>query len=380
MGSDRQRLLCVDDDPNVLDMLKRMLRRQVDEWDAHFCLGVDEALSVLETQEVDTVVSDVRMPGKDGFDLLQAIRDNQRTKHIPVIILTGDSDRGLKRRALDLGATDLLNKPTDREDLLARVRSALRLKSYEDQLANQVETLDRMVRERTRQLEAAHKEIVLRLAKACEYRDDSTGNHVMRVARYSRLLAEAFGMEHDALDVLSLTSPLHDVGKIGVPDSVLLKTGQLTPEERQVIEKHTVMGAAILSNDLKAMATAGLGLVGRFLADDPDSKTKPLDTASRIAECHHEKWNGTGYPNGLSGEDIPLEARVVAVADVYDALCSDRPYKLAFPQEKAVGIIREESGRHFDPDIVHVFLENLDEIGRIESQLAEDIPTQALGG
>lgn len=380
METKRQQLLFVDDDPNVLEMLERMLSQQVDEWEAHFCQGVDEALWVLETHDIDTVVSDVRMPGKDGFDLLQTIRTNPRTKHIPVIILTGDSDRGLKRRALDSGATDLLNKPTDREDLFARVRSALRLKSYEDQLTGQVETLDGLVRERTRQLETAHKEVVLRLAKACEYRDDETGNHVIRVGCYSRLLAEALGMERDALATLSLTSPLHDVGKIGISDSVLLKPGKLTPEERQVIETHTVIGAAILSSDPKAMAAAGLGSAGRLLPDNPESKTTPLYTAARIAEYHHEKWNGAGYPKGLSGQDIPLEARVVAVADVYDALRSERPYKHAFPQEKAVGIVREESGRHFDPDIVSAFLDNLDEIGRVETRFAEDAPAQNSGG
>ena len=239
MNGTAAQLLFVDDELNILEMLKRMVGKYSEDWESHFCLGVDDAVTVLNDVEVDTVITDIRMPEKDGFQLLEKIRTAKRTERIPVIILTGDCDNRLKRKALDLGATDLLNKPVDMSELLARIRSSLRLKSYEDQIAGQVETLDRMVKERTKELEAAQQEIVWRLAKACEYRDDVTGNHVVRVAWYSYLIAKGLGMDQEFADLLFLASPLHDNGKIGIPDSILLKKGALTPDERACLLRST---------------------------------------------------------------------------------------------------------------------------------------------
>jgi response regulator RpfG family c-di-GMP phosphodiesterase len=371
MESATTQLLFVDDDPNVLEMLERMLHQHSDTWESHFCPSADEALAVLEAVEVDTVVTDVRMPGKDGFDLLMAIRASKRMERVPVIILTGDCDTRLKRRALDLGATDLLNKPINREDLLARIRSALRLKRYEDQIAGQVETLDQMVKARTQELEEAQQEVVWRLAKACEYRDDETGHHVVRVARYSHLLATGLGMDQDFIDLLFLTSPLHDIGKIGISDNILLKKGALTPEERKVIEKHTTMGQEILSGTPKTVGSRGMNEMSHLVLACESSRHPMLKMASSIAKGHHEKWDGTGYPDHLSGDKIPVEARIVAVADVYDALRSERPYKPSFSEEKAVGIIQEESGRHFDPDVVAAFITNLKDVRGIDANFAE---------
>lgn len=373
MDSNRAQLLFVDDEPNILEMLERMLSQETEKWDAHYCQSVDEALTFLDTEEVDTIVSDICMQEKDGFDLLKAVRHSEKTSRIPVIILTGDCDRSLKRRALDLGATDLLNKPIDREDLLARVRSALRLKSNEDMLAGQVDILEGLVKERTEQLEAAHMEIVLRLAKTCEYRDDETGNHVMRVANHSCILGKALGMDSETLNMLFLTSSLHDVGKIGIPDSILLKTDKLTPEERKIIEQHTVIGGAILSHKPTVAAYGDMMGIASVLSNAPNRKVHLLDMASRIAKHHHERWDGTGYSDRLSGECIPLEARIVAVADVYDALRSKRPYKPEFPKEKAVAIIQEESGHQFDPDVVTAFMEFFDDIQESEIRFAEGI-------
>ncbi len=371
MNNPTAQLLFVDDDPNILETLERMLSQRSESWMAHFCLSADEALAVLDEVDIDTVVSDVRMPVKDGFELLMAVRTSKRTERVPVIILTGDCDTGLKRRALDLGATDLLNKPINREDLLARIRSALRLKSYEDHIAGQVETLDQMVKARTSELEAAQCEVVWRLAKACEYRDDETGNHVVRVAWYSRILAQGLGMDGEFLDLLFLTSPLHDVGKIGVPDSVLLKRGKLTQDERRAIEQHTVMGDAILSDEPKSMKMGNLNGASLFLSTSKMRRDDVLSMASSIARGHHEKWDGSGYPDRLSGDNISLESRIVAVADVYDALRSERPYKPAFPEKKVVAIIREESGRHFDPTIVEAFAQNLDDIHAVNTQFKD---------
>jgi response regulator RpfG family c-di-GMP phosphodiesterase len=371
MNGPAAQLLFVDDDPNILDMLERMLSQHSEPWKTHYCLSVDEALEVLDAVEVDTLVTDVRMPVKDGFELLTAVRASQRTERVPVIILTGDCDTKLKRKALDLGATDLLNKPINREDLLARIRSALRLKSYEDQIAGQVETLDQMVKARTKELEAAQREVVWRLAKACEYRDDETGNHIVRVAWYSRILAQGLGMDGQFLDLLFLASPLHDVGKIGIPDSILLKNGKLTRDERKVIEQHTVMGSSILSEEPRSMRIYGLNSTTHLFPASETRQHDLLSMASSIARGHHEKWDGSGYPDHLFGDYIPLESRIVAVADVYDALRGERPYKPTFPEEKSVAIIREESGHHFDPTIVEAFSQRLEEIHAVDTQFQD---------
>jgi putative two-component system response regulator len=369
------RLLFVDDDVALLELFARMLEGQ--PWRVNFCSGVDEALEFLESHPVDTVISDIRMPGRDGFELLAAIRASERLRNIPVIILTGDSDRALKRQALDLGATDLLNKPIAREDLLARIRSALRLKSYEDRLARQVDELDRRVRERTRELEISRREVVWRLAKAAEFRDDETGNHVIRVALFSRLLAEGLGMGRDFLELIFLTSPLHDIGKLGIPDSILLKEDRLNPQERRLMEAHCVMGAEILSRAPKAIM-ASAEYVGDALVGSPGERgDNPLLTmASSIALGHHERWDGTGYPRGLVGAEIPLESRIVAVADVFDALTSWRPYKPPVPEQEAMRIILKGAGGHFDPDLIDVFSRCCESLLAVRRQFnaREDFP------
>lgn len=340
-------------------------------WQAHFCTSVDEAMEYLATNSVDAIISDIKMPGRDGFDLLSTIRCKEDLRQIPVIILTGDSDRALKRRALDLGATDLLNKPIAREDLLARIRSALKLKHYEDRLAEQVRELDHRVHERTRQLEASHREVVWRLAKAAEFRDDETGNHVFRVGICSRLLAEGLGMDHEFLELILLTSPLHDIGKLGIPDSILLKEGRLNPQERQLIEQHCVMGAEILS--LEPKSSVVMGLLGEdLMPGDADQTLNPfLKMASSIALGHHERWDGLGYPKRLVAGEIPLECRIVAVADVFDALTSWRPYKPPLSDEQAVSMLLEGSGRHFDPEIIRVFQDRLDSLLTVRSQVRD---------
>lgn len=363
------RLLFVDDDPVLLDLFARMLEEQ--PWHAHFCTSVDDALECLARYPIDTVISDIRMPGRDGFDLLGTIRGREDLRQIPVIILTGDSDRALKRRALDLGATDLLNKPIAREDLFARIRSALQLKRYEDQLAEQVRDLDRRVRERTRQLEASHREVVWRLAKAAEFRDDETGNHVFRVGICSRLLAEGLGLDREFLELILLTSPLHDIGKLGIPDSILRKEGHLNPHERQLIERHCVMGAEILSHESKSGIADGL-LAEGLLPPLGDAPLNPLlEMASSIALGHHERWDGLGYPRKLSGREIPLECRIVAVADVFDALTSWRPYKPPLSDEEAVAMLVKGSGRHFDPEIIEVFQKRVESLLAVRSQIRD---------
>jgi len=245
------------------------------------------------------------------------------------------------------------------------------LKAYEDHIHGQVESLDQMVKERTRELEAAQREIVWRLAKACEYRDDETGGHVSRVATYSRILAQGLGQQEAFLDVIFLASALHDVGKIGIPDSILLKEGALTQAEREIVERHAEIGEGILSEAPKSLAVFGLKGLNHVFPASPEKRHDLLALASLIARNHHEKWDGTGYPDRLSGDEIPLECRIVALADVYDALRSARPYKPAFTPEKALAAVQEGTGRHFDPEIVEVFVEHVDDIREVGAHFAK---------
>lgn len=355
MSDRKRRLLFVDDEPNILEMLSRILEHYGENWDVKFCLGVDEALDALRRAEFDTVITDIRMPKRDGFALIEEMRLDASLRNIPIIVLTGEADQTMKRRLLEMGAVDVLNKPIGRVDLIIRVRSALRLKEYHDLLQNQINLLDSLVQERTAQLEESRREVVWRLAKAGEYRDDETGNHVARVAWCSCLLAEAIGMKQDSIELIFQTSPLHDLGKIGIPDSILLKEGPLTPQERVAIQQHPEIGEKILKQAPHALALLPQMNIDALFKIGAGCPSELLELAALIARHHHEKWDGSGYPDGLAGFGIPIEARIVALADVYDALRSKRPYKAAMSEVKAMSIVEEESGHHFDPAIVDAF-------------------------
>ena len=350
-------ILFVDDEPNFLAGLRRMLRGHRNEWTLHFAGGVDEALALCETVDFDTIVSDVNMPKKSGFDLLAAIKSNEKTKNIPVIILTGNAENNLKRQALDEGATDLLNKPVSIEDLLARLRNATRLKAYEDLLRNQNVILEQKVRERTAALEHSRMDMVWRLAKAGEFRDEDTGEHVLRVAACSRILAEKLGQDAAFTEALFATSPLHDIGKIGIPDGILLKAGKLSDDERHIMQRHCNIGAAILLEKPRGLEcfdlsdVAAMAVLDAPLGDGIDLR----GLAAEIALTHHERWDGAGYPAGLVGEDIPMSGRIVAVADVYDALRAERAYKPSFSVEETVRRMEEGRGNHFAPDVFAAF-------------------------
>lgn len=338
-----------------------------------FAQSADEALERVATNDLDVIISDVSMPGKSGLDLLSELRTGGVTQDIPVIMLTGNAEADLKRKALDLEATDLINKPVAMEDLVARLRSALRLKSYQDQLKRQNEILEKKVRERTRQLEISRRDIVLRLAKAGEFRDVETGAHVIRVACCSSILATAAGVDEATNDRIFLTSPLHDIGKIGVPDGILLKPGKLNPDERKFIERHCEIGAAILQEEPKGMDQF---LHFRELAfqhvEHEHEEAEPLrNTAVEIALTHHEHWNGAGYPRGLDGDDIPISGRIVAIVDMYDALRSDRPYKTAFDMDATLQIMREASGAHLDPNLFAAFEGVVDQCERIRDEFLD---------
>ena len=375
----KKKILFVDDERSVLDGLRRILRPHREEWDMTFACSVDEALSHLAGGGYDSVISDINMPIRDGFDLLRSIRENNKTTDIPVVILTGNGEKSLKREALDLGATDLLNKPADPDELVARINSVLRLKEYQDEIKGYSTHLEDMIRERTAELEFSRVELVWRLGRAGEYRDSDTGQHVVRVGYYALIIALAMGLGETEARRVFLASPLHDLGKIGIPDHILLKPGALTPEEWDVMRTHTTIGAEILRHGVRGPSYSGdasaqemLGMLEQLGMRVPNSlDLSPLaEVSAEIAESHHERWDGSGYPKGLKGTEIPIGARITTVADVYDALRSQRPYKEAMSEEQALEIISKGVGSHFDPAVHEAFMISLDTI----RQVTEDFP------
>jgi putative two-component system response regulator len=357
-------LLFVDDEPRVLDSIRRSLRGVDETWTILFAGSVDEALSSLEAKPIDVIVTDITMPYRDGFDLLKAITGSPRFSQIPVLVLTGLADENLKRRALDAGAFDLIGKPVQRDDLIARLRSVLRNKDYQDSLAHLNATLEKQVADRTRDLDASRTDILVCLAMAGECRDSDTGRHLIRVAQYARLLAETMGLARSAIETIFKASPLHDIGKLGVPDGILLKPGPLDAHERALMQRHCEIGCRILTTPANVAAHFDNSAEGRPV-------NPLLQAAAEIALYHHERWDGTGYPRALKGEAIPLAARIVAVADVYDALTTERPYKAAMAHARAVDLQLKNLGSHFDPQVITMFERRSAEFDEIRSAWAE---------
>ncbi|MEX0716970.1 MAG: HD domain-containing phosphohydrolase [Planctomycetaceae bacterium] len=366
----QSRILIVDDESLNIDVVRGYL--EIDGYrNIQATEDAIEALPLLAEFRPDLVLLDIHMPHLSGLQILQAIRADSEYSTIPVLILTGSSTSSTKLEALQGGATDLLSKPVHREELLARIRNVLIGKAYQDQLSRHSEELEEAVRRRTADLEASRREVIHCLARAAEYRDDDTGQHILRVGRYARIIAAQLGFVAERLEVLELAAQLHDVGKIGIPDAILLKPGKLSPEEYDLMQKHCGFGKKIvdcLPAD-EAQIARGHAELGASIMDVGGSPI--LKLAKRIALTHHERWDGSGYPLGLAGEDIPLEGRITAVADVFDALCSKRSYKPAFPLEKSFRILEEGRGSHFDPAVVDAFFARRDEIIRVQIDLAD---------
>jgi len=353
-----------------LEGLSRMLHGERDKWEIHFANNVGQALEEIGKIPYDTIISDVSMPGRNGFDLLSKLQESEQTADIPVIILTGRSDLDLKRRALEQGATDLLSKPVHAEDLLARVRSVLRLKTYQDELKAQKVLLEQKVRERTAQLDKSRLDIILRLGKAAEYRDEETGNHILRVGCYCQVLAEELRMTPEFAEMIFLASPMHDIGKIGIPDGILLKKGRLLEAERKTMQSHCIIGGEILLEEPKNVKVFLNFRDYHFTLGEIDNSL--LEMAAQIALSHHEKWDGSGYPKGLRAEDIPLSGRIAALADVYDALRCSRPYKPAYSPEQTLDIMGKEAG-HFDPMVFNAFEKIIGKFDFINNQFSDDL-------
>jgi len=323
-----------------------------------------KALTQIYQESPDVLLLDIMMPQVSGLDILEAVRADHHFSHLPILILTASTESEMKNKALELGATDFLNKPIDAQDLLPRVRNSLMMKMHQDHLES-------LVQQRTAELQEAQREVVHCLACASEYLDNETGNHVIRVSRYVEIIAKKVGFDSRKVEMIKMASTLHDMGKIGIPDSILLKPGKLTDEEFSEMKNHCDYGEDICSRTSsfthKMLDTSNT--IGTNMLEN--SKSPLLKLAASIAATHHEKWDGSGYPKGLKGEEIPLEGRIVAIADVFDALSSKRPYKDPFPLEKCIAILEEGKGSHFDAELVDLFLGQLDDFVAIYDKYGE---------
>ncbi len=332
------------------------------------------AIALITEQSPDVVLLDVMMPKIDGIQILQSIRATHQLRHLPVLILTASTDAQTKLKCLDAGATDFLAKPVDPNDLIPRLRNALIVKAHHDHLAHYAQELERQVQIRTAELEASNLQVIYCLARAGELRDDTTGQHVLRVGRYAGVLAREVGCSESDARLIGLAAQLHDVGKIGVPDAILNKPGKLTSEEFALMQRHCMTGARI-ARPLTDEEWQAVRTHDEVAVESPSLGSQPLlALVQTIITTHHERWDGRGYPNGIAGEAIPLAGRIVSVADVFDALTNKRPYKAAMEVDAALKIIVDGSGTQFDPNVVNALVRSLDRIVDIHRQLREDEP------
>lgn len=325
--------LLVDDSPSSLLHLKHLVEAASDLTCFAYSDPV-EALDAARDGGFDIAIVDYAMPGMDGIELIRRLRAMPAYAPIPIVMITTSTSQEVRFQALEAGATDFLSKSPDATEIMVRLRNMINLSTASRRLYDQASWLAREVEIATQALLDREEEMIFRLSLAVEYRDNDTGGHILRVARYSRILAEELGLPDSACRSIYLAAPLHDVGKVAIPDAILLKPGRLDPSEFSMVEGHAAIGERILSG----------------------SRSELIRLAADIAGAHHERWNGTGYPNGLAGRLIPLAARIVAIADVFDALTTPRPYKTAMSSEAAFAYIDRERGGHFDPTCVDAFL------------------------
>ena len=343
----RATVLVVDDTPQNLNVASRILREN------YRCLVARDGAKCLEiaasSDAPDLILLDVMMPGLNGFETCRKLKADERTAKIPVIFLTALNEIQDETTGFDAGAVDFITKPIQPATMLARVHTHLRLYAHERHLNDLVRQRTHALELKTAELEQTRLEIIRRLGRAAEYKDDDTGLHVIRMSHYARLLAVSSGFSDDRADLLFNAAPMHDIGKIGIPDHILQKPGPLTDEEWVIMRQHPAIGA---------------GIIGKH-------ESELLNLARTVALTHHEKWDGNGYPRKRRGEDIPIEGRIVAVADVFDALTSKRPYKDAWPVEQSVAYLRDHAGEHFDPSLVPRFLELLPDILLVKKQYSD---------
>ena len=344
----RECIMAVDDESVNLKLLDKMLRMQGYE---QLVLVEDPRRVVGLYQDVqpDLILLDLNMPHLDGYQVMEQLKALGAPLLPPIVILTAQHGKEHLLKALNAGARDYLTKPFDRAELLMRVRNQLDVHLAHRFLHDQAATLDAMVRVQTEELRRTRLEVIQRLGKAAEYRDEETGNHILRMSHVCAVLARAMDWSEGECDLILNASPMHDIGKIGIPDAILLKPGKLEPDEWAIMKKHASIGARLLDGD----------------------ESDLMRMAHEIALTHHEKWDGTGYPNGLAGEAIPMAGRIAAIADVFDALTSERPYKKPWTVEAAVELIRTQRGQHFAPEVVDAFMEQLPQILGILQRYAD---------
>lgn len=358
MNSKRPATVVVLDDQRTSRTVLTQLLRTLD-W-AVDVVAFEDGLTCLEWAKghaPDLVLADYKMTGLNGIDFTRSFRALPHCLEVPVLMVTGLQDRDVRIAALEAGATDFLVKPVDHHECRARCHNLLIMHYQRQLLKHRADWLEVKVSEAVQAVHVREREMLLRLAKAGEYRDEDTGRHVDRMARYSRIIADGLGLAIDDREVIELAAPMHDIGKIGVPDEILLKPGAHTPAETRIMRQHTVVGYEILKG----------------------SPSKYLQTGALIALHHHERYDGSGYPNGLTGESIPLPARIVAVADVFDAMTSVRPYKQAWPIDEAIRYIRQQVGAHFDPACADVFLRGAREVRDVFHLLSDTGSAGAAG-
>jgi putative two-component system response regulator len=352
---DKPVILVVDDQPQNIELLEAYLIPQ--GYAIIKAANGEEALEMLSGNKIDLILLDVMMPGMDGFEVTRRIRRDDKNRLLPIILVTALRETEDRVKGIEAGCDDFISKPVDKMELLARVRSLLKVKAYNDLTSNYQKELEFEVTGRTEQLKRAFEQIkeasldtIYRLSMASEYKDEETGAHIKRISRYSAAVSRHLGLDESTVETILYAAPMHDLGKIGIPDIILVKPAKLDPIEWEIMKLHTVIGAKILKG----------------------SDAEFIKLGETIARSHHEKWDGSGYPDGLKGIEIPIAGRIVAIADVFDALTSKRPYKEPFSVEKSLDIIKEGKGSHFDPDVVDAFLAIQDEILTIKKQYAEE--------
>lgn len=347
-------ILIVDDLPQNIELLEAYLAPN--GYEILTASGGAEALEKLASHSVDLILLDVMMPGMDGFEVARRVRQNDTMRLLPIILVTALHETEDRVKGIEVGCDDFISKPVDKSEIVARVRSLLKVKAYNDLLANYKKELETEVAEKTKeiahtlkQLKEASLETIHRLSLAAEYKDEDTGSHIIRMSHYCAAIAHKMGMDEHTVGTILYAAPMHDIGKIGIPDKVLLKPAKLDAPEWEIMKQHALIGAEILK----------------------DSDAEFIKMGEIIARSHHEKFDGSGYPGGLKGTQIPIAGRIAAVADVFDALVSKRPYKEAFSVEKSLSIIKEGRGGHFDPEVVDAFFAIQDEILAIKKQYSD---------
>ena len=352
---DKPVILVVDDQAQNIELLEAYLVPQ--GYEIVKAANGEEALGKLSDNQIDLILLDVMMPGMDGFEVTRRVRQDNTHRLLPIILVTALRDTEDRVKGIEAGCDDFISKPVDKMELLARVRSLLKVKAYNDLMSNYQKELESEVTGRTEELKhalekikAASLETIYRLSMAAEYKDKETGAHIKRMSLYSAAVTRRMGLTESTIETILYAAPMHDLGKIGIPDLILMKPAKLDPREWEIMKQHTVIGAKILQG----------------------SDAEFIRLGETISLSHHEKWDGSGYPNSLKGIEIPITGRITAIADVFDALTSKRPYKEPFSVEKSLAIIREGRGSHFDPDVADAFFAIQDEILTIKKQYDDD--------